>query len=283
MANKKKVQSSAPVPLTRGQLSRAERERQRVRNLYTAAIALGTMLVLILGFAVIFTFLIRPNQEVANVNGKSINRATYNALRRYQLFQQIQQAAVQEQFQSQSGQSVTTSQVPGLQQQLQNVESEPIDPETVKAMVDNEVLRQASIADFSLNPSTEDLRQFAYEAFEPQPTPPPSDETPTATASPETPTVPVTATSSITPTATQTSTPTATPTRGSPTSTPTTTPTLPPVPGARQTAEAQYTDYTAAIDRGTEPRSGDNYCGFGCPDMSESEYLAHIIEPGYRR
>ena len=46
MANKKKAQSSAPVPLTRGQLSRAERERQRIRNLYTAAIALGMMLLL---------------------------------------------------------------------------------------------------------------------------------------------------------------------------------------------------------------------------------------------
>ncbi|HET9493585.1 MAG TPA: peptidylprolyl isomerase [Chloroflexia bacterium] len=282
MANKKKVQSSAPVPLTRGQLSRAERERQRVRNLYTAAIALGTMLLLILGFAVIFTFLIRPNQEVANVNGKSINRAAYNAIRRYQLFQQIQQAALQEQFQSQSGTSVTTSQVPGLQQQLQNVESEPIDAETVKTLVDYEVLRQASTADFNLNPSAEQLREYAYEAFEPQPTPPPSDETPTATAMPPTETVVVTATSSITPTATQTRTPTATATRGSPTSTPTATATLPPVPGARQTAEVRYRDYTRSIDMGTEPKLGDPYCGFGCPDLTESEYLSLIIEPGYR-
>jgi parvulin-like peptidyl-prolyl isomerase len=216
------------------------------------------------------------------VNGKSINRATYNALRRYQLFQQIQQAAVQESFQTQSGTGVTTSQVPGLQQQLQNVESEPIDPETVKGLVDFEVLRQASTADFSLNPSPEDLRQFAYEAFEPQPTPPPSDETPTATALPATATSVVTATSSITPTATQTRTPTATPTRGSPTTTPTATATLPPVPGARQTAEADYKSYTAAIDQGTEAKAGDRYCGFGCPDMSESDYLSLIIEPGYR-
>jgi parvulin-like peptidyl-prolyl isomerase len=282
MANKKKVQSSAPVPLTRGQLSRAERERQRVRNLYTAAIALGTMLVLILGFAVVFTFLIRPNQEVANVNGKSINRATYNALRRYQLFQQIQQVAVQESFQSQSGTSVTTSQVPGLQQQLQNVESEPVDAETVKGLVDFEVLRQASAADFSMNPSPEDLRQFAYNAFEPQPTAPPSNETPTVTPIPATATSVVTATSSITPTATQTRTPTVTPTRGSPTSTSTATATFPPVPGARQTAEAEFKSYTAAIDQGTEPKAGDRYCGFGCPDMSESDYLSLIIEPGYR-
>jgi parvulin-like peptidyl-prolyl isomerase len=283
MANKKKAQSSAPVPLTRGQLSRAERERQRIRNLYTAAIALGMMLLLILGFAVVFTFIIRPNQEVANVNGKSINRATYNALRRYQLFQQIQQAAFQESLQSQSGTSVTTSQVPGLQLQLQSVESEPIDSEAVKSLVDNEVLRMASTADFNMNPTAEELRDFAYKSFEPQPTPPPSSVTPSVTAIAPTETAVVTATSSITSTATQTRTPTVTPTRGSPTSTPTVTATYPPVPGARQTAEAQYKDYTAALDQSTAPNPTGTYCRYGCPDMSESDYLSLIIDPGYRR
>jgi len=56
-----------------------------------------------------------------------------------------------------------------------------------------------------------------------------------------------------------------------------------PVPGARQTAEAEYKSYTAAIDSSTVPKAGDRYCGFGCPDMSESDYLSLIIDPGYRR
>ena len=83
MAKKKKLESKAPVPLTRGQLSRAQREQQRIRNLYTIGIGLGVMVVLLLGFAVISTFIIQPNAEVASVNGAKINRAAYNKLARF--------------------------------------------------------------------------------------------------------------------------------------------------------------------------------------------------------
>src|SRR5437868_14886330 len=94
MAKKKKLESKAPVPMTRGQLSRAQREQQRIRNLYTAGIVLGTVVMLVLAFAVVSTFIIKPNAEVASVNGVKINRATYDKLRRWNLYQEVQPQAL---------------------------------------------------------------------------------------------------------------------------------------------------------------------------------------------
>ncbi|MEO8288001.1 MAG: peptidylprolyl isomerase [Chloroflexota bacterium] len=283
MAKKKKLESTAPVPMTRGQLSRAQREQQQVRNLYTAGIALAAVLLLLLAFAVISTFIIRPNQEVASVNGTKISRATYNKLRNWSLYQQIQQEAFNQQIQQQGGTTgVTNDTLTTLMQQLKNVDSESLlDQQTVQTLVDSEVLRQKSQAELQINPTADDLKALAYKDFLPQPTPPPSSETPTVEAV-LTPTAIVTSTLGITPTATLTPTATATPTRGSPTLTPTPTATLPPVPGAQQTAEAVYTGYIAAIKNGPDPRA-DNICSYGCPGLSESDYLNVIIEPRVRK
>src|SRR5947208_9957489 len=87
---KKKLQPTAPV-LTRGQLSRAERERRQIRNLYTAVIGVVSLVVLIILFAVVQSFIIRPNETIASVNNVNITRATYLKLRRYNVFQQEQQ------------------------------------------------------------------------------------------------------------------------------------------------------------------------------------------------
>src|SRR4051794_7199968 len=103
MAKKKKLESKAPVPLTRGQLSRAQREQQRIRNLYTIGIVLGAFVLLVLAVAVISTFIIKPNTAVASVNGVNINRSTYDKLRKWNLYQQIQQQAIQDQLSQQTG------------------------------------------------------------------------------------------------------------------------------------------------------------------------------------
>src|SRR5690349_16141981 len=103
MAKKKKLESKAPVPLTRGQLSRAQREQKQIRNLYTAGMILGGAVLLVLAFAAISTFIVRPNTEVANVNGTKITRATYNKARSWSLYQQIQQAVLTQQFSQQTG------------------------------------------------------------------------------------------------------------------------------------------------------------------------------------
>jgi parvulin-like peptidyl-prolyl isomerase len=292
MAKKKKLESKAPVPLTRGQLSRAQREQQRIRTLYTAGIVLGVLVVLLLGFAAVSTFIIKPNTAVASVNGVNINRTTYDKLRRWNIYQQLQQAALQQQLSQQTGGSTTDTSSTDLttyQQQLKNVSNEsPLDQTTVQSLVDNEVLRQKSTSDYQINPTTDDLKAEALKDFIPSPTPPPSSETPTvepsATATQATTPTP-TVFSSVTPSPTQTQTPTITPTKGTPTSTPTTTATYPPVPGASATAQAVYTRYIGDISAGTAPNANDTtgICTFGCPNLSESDYLSLVIEPRYRQ
>lgn len=269
MAKKKKLESKAPVPLTRGQLSRHHQEQKRIRNLYTAGIALGTLMALLLGLAALSTFVLRPNEEVARVNDTSINRATYNKMRRWSIFQNMQNQAIQEQF---GGQVGGAGSMEALQLQLRNVEEETtLDPEIVGTLVDAEVLRQQSRTDFQLNPTREELRAAAIKDFIPEPTPP-ATPAPTVDLTPT-----ITVTVALTPTATSS------PTVGSPTTTPTITPTLPPVPGAQQTAESIYTRYTASIDQSTGLHPTDDFCGAGCPDISEEDYLSLIMDPRVRR
>ncbi len=268
MAKKKKVESKAPVPLTRGQLSRARQEQKRIRNLYTAAAAIGTLVVLLFGLAAVSTFVLRPNQEVARVNGKVINRAIYDKLRRWSIFQTMQNQAIQEQF----GQAGGTGTMEALQLQLRNVEEETtLDPEIVGTLVDAEVLRQQSASEFQINPTRDELKAAAVKDFIPEPTPPPT-ASPTIDLTPT-----ITETEAITPTATSSTT------AGSPTTTPTITPTLPPVAGAQQTAETVYQRYVTSLDQSTGVHPNDAFCGAGCPDLSEEDYLTLLMDPRVRR
>jgi parvulin-like peptidyl-prolyl isomerase len=281
MPKKKKLQSTAPV-MTRGQMSKAEQEAKRIRTLYTAGIALAVLVALVLGFSVIYTYVVRPNSEVAKVNNVSINRDAYNKLRRWGLYQQIQQQVFQAQI---SGATGVDSTISGLQTQLQNVDNEPtLDSTVLQALVDNEVLRQKSTEQFTLNPSHDELIARALEDFVPQPTPPPSSVTPSPAPS-ETPTSALTATPTTTgtqsPTVTQS--PTTTPTFGSPTNTPTATQTYPPVPGASATATASFGSFLNSIKGGTGADSSNLYCPYGCPGISEDDYLKLIIDPQVRQ
>jgi parvulin-like peptidyl-prolyl isomerase len=280
MSKKKKLVSQAPVPLTRGQLSRRAREQQRIRNLYTAGIAAAVLVTLILGFAVINTFVLRPNAQVAKVGDTTITRSDYNKFRRYNLYQQIQNAAILQDIGAQQGASAPgQGNLLDLQRAMANVENEAtLDADTVNQMIDNEVLRQGASRDFSLNPSKEQLKEFAYKDFLPSPTPPV-----TPTSVPGTPGT-ETATVAVTPTATgtqPTSTPTRTPTAGSPTLTPTASATLPPVAGGQETAVALYNRYSAALDGDPEPNPNSSYCIYGCPDISQDDFLKIAFEQRY--
>jgi hypothetical protein len=116
----------------------------------------------------------------------------------------------------------------------------------------------------------------------PQPTAPPSSETPSPEVSA---TTAVSMTETSTPTGTQTPTvtrtPTITPTRGSPTDTPTATSTYPPVPGASETAVASFGSFLDSMKLGV---SGTGpYCPYGCPNLSQDDYLSVVIEPRLRQ
>src|SRR5207253_3017407 len=78
-------------------------------------------------------------------------------------------------------------------------------------------------------------------------------------------------------------TPTRTPTAGSPTVTGTPTPTLPPVPGASATAEAIYSRYMSALGQGTSANTSNAACQYGCPRLSEGDFLTLAIEPRLRQ
>lgn len=286
MAKKKKLESTAPVPLTRGQLSRAEKERRQIRNLYAVGVAVLTVTALIIGIAVAYTFVIRPNSQVASVNGTSINRATYDKLQRWNLFQQIQNQSIQGLSQTTDQQTLTT-QLTTLQNQLKNVDNDPVDPTVLSQLIDSEVLRQKSQSELGITVTQGELKSAAIKDFIPQPTPPvtpPSAVTTTATtATTSAATMTTTATTKGTPIPTATLVPTATPTVGSPTVTPSPTATLPPVPGASATAATTYDRYIKAIDMPTSPQVSEPICDSGCPNLSESDYLGLIIEPRVRR
>ncbi|HEY0069165.1 MAG TPA: peptidylprolyl isomerase [Chloroflexia bacterium] len=279
MAKKKKLQSQAPVPLTRGQLSRAQQEQRKIRNLYATAVVVGTLVVLVVALAVVSTFILRPNQTVGRVNlieDHTINRATYDKARRYSLWQTMQQNALTRQL-SQSTTALEDTQ--NEQLQFRNVSNETtLDEQTVVGLVNAELLRQGAKRDYQIDPNNEALKTYVLKQFEPQPTPPATPEPSAAAASP---TVAITATQTTTPTITPS--PTRTPTAGSPTSTPTATATYPPVPGAEQTAVASYGQYVSALDMGVEPSTTNGYCQLGCPDLSEDDYLNLIVKPNYLR
>lgn len=268
MPKKKKTQYTAPV-MTRGQLSRAQRERQQLRNLYTAIFSVVTLVVLIIAFAAFTQLVLRPNQQVASVGlagtTTNINRATYNKVRRWNLWQEAQSNALFNQAQPGLSQGAT---IP-----LDSVDDEgTLDVATITQLQDQEILRIGARQDFQLDPSNEELRAFAVKDFIPEPTPP------TTPAPAVTPTTEVTGTATITP-----STPTATRTwtPGPPTQTPTRTATLPPVPGGQQTAEATYKRQLEVIDNSPAPSRNEPACAQGCPDLSEQDYLTLIVEPRY--
>src|SRR6478672_8332448 len=200
MAKKKRPQQHTAPVMTRGQLSRAAQERQREQLLYRAIGGVAILIVLILAFAAYSTFISHPNEELAKVGNTSINRANYEKLRRYDLFQQLTTS----QYLTNQGTDPTTVGYPAvdtLQTQLANVSKDPVDSATVAQMVDNEVLKQKAQSDFQIVPNNADLKAEAIKEFLPSPTPP-TTPAPSATIS---------GTTTLTPTVTLT------PTSGPPT------------------------------------------------------------------
>ncbi|HUS13641.1 MAG TPA: hypothetical protein VM536_01370, partial [Chloroflexia bacterium] len=87
MANKKRRQDSqAPRQMTRGQLSRHQRELAQQRQLYFVMAGIGVLVALVLIAAVFDTYVRRPNVEVGKVGNESIARGTYNKHRSWQIY-----------------------------------------------------------------------------------------------------------------------------------------------------------------------------------------------------
>ena len=286
--------------MTRGQLSRHQREQQQIRRLYFIMGGVGALVALILAVALVSTYVIQPNTEVGKVGNETITRAAYNKYRAWQIYNQMRILQFYIQQDTQTPQSAQTTQyqtqITQLQQELVGLDTWPtIDSSTLSQLADNMFIAQKA-GDVKVSLTDDEALAAARKNFEPQPTPIPGPtDTPGPTNTPGTPTATATATPTgpaATPTATATGTPpTATPTITSTptqthtpgpsptaTQTPTITPTPLPVPGAQQTAEASYNDFIKAIAAGPKP-SANGYCSLGCPGLSAQDYLNLVARP----
>jgi parvulin-like peptidyl-prolyl isomerase len=276
--------------MTRGQLSRHQRELQQTRRFYLAMAGVGVLIVLVLLTAVVSQYVIRPNIEVGKVNDQTITRAMYNKYRAWSLYNQLRVL----EFYSQQGDATQAqqyaSQITTYQNELTNLENWPtVDATTLQQLADNLLLEQKAGPDLGVTVTDAEVLAAAQKNFEPQPTPIPGPTdtpgptstpgTPTATGTPPTATAtatgtPPTETPSVTPTATHTATPGPSPTT---TSTPTITSTPIPVPGAEKTAVVDFSDFIKAISAGPAPTTG--YCSLGCPGLSQDDYLNLVVKP----
>ena len=75
--------------MTRGQLSRHQRELQQKRYLDLAMAGVGVLVVLILRPWSRDQFVIRPKPRVGKVNDQTITRAMYNKFRAWDLYNQM--------------------------------------------------------------------------------------------------------------------------------------------------------------------------------------------------
>jgi hypothetical protein len=255
-----KISSAPAAPLTRKQVSRAQRERQQRRAvLIGAMVVFGSVLALIL-LGVLDQTVIRPRQTVARVGNTNISRAQFITAARFQRYQLIQRY----------GQVVQTAQLFGgadeqTQQffirqlteiQTQLNDSTALGTSVLDSLVRDELIRQeAARRGITVSRAEVDEAIREFFGFYPDgtptptvtPTPPPTAQ-PTATRAPTgtpdaTLAAAITAAPTLTPTATlePTATLTATVTR-EPTATSTAGPS--PTPTATRTETPTPTPYT---------------------------------------
>jgi parvulin-like peptidyl-prolyl isomerase len=299
--NNKRRRQEAQLPrqMTRGQLSRHQRELQRTRRVTLILGGIGVVAVLVLLAGILTQFVITPNQSLGSVGGTTITRSMYQKYRAWTLYNQMRVL----QFYINQAQADQTaqyqSQLVTAQSELQSLDRANVDAQTLTDLADSLRIVQRASAE-GVNVTDDEVKKAAAKNFEPVPTavPVPSN-TPGATDTPAptdttTPTLTATATGTAptetatvtgtppTETATATRTPRATHTPGpslTPTATGTITSTPVPVPGAEKTATTDYAAFAKALSGSTKPNAASPYCSLGCPNISESDYLELVAKP----
>ncbi len=300
MANKQgKQDAQAPRQMTRGQLSRHQQELQKTRQLTFVMTGIGVLVVLIIGAALFTQYVYRPNISVGKVINTTITRSLYNKFRSWQIYNQMRILQFYANQATADQATQYTSQITPLQSELQGIETWPtIDAPTLSQLADNLLIEQQA-GTLGVSVTDDEVRAAAQKNFEPQPTavptlsptvtttptagtPSTATVTPTTTPTGVSPTVTPTASGTLaTGTPTVTRTPRATNTPGpSPTTSQTVTITSTPLPvaGAEKTAVVDFTSFIKAIAGSTKP-GGSSYCSLGCPNLSESDYLALVAKP----
>jgi parvulin-like peptidyl-prolyl isomerase len=168
-------------PLNRKQLTRRERETRQLRHVWIALIAVGALIVGVLGFGSYQEFIVKPNAPVAVVHGVPIRTSAYAQRVRYeQWLLQLQAAELQQQ------QARLDPQAEGqefmaqyLRQQLQQIQASipQVPYQTVQTMIDDELVRQEAdrrgiaVTEEELQQAIEE--QFGYQRVPPTPAPNP--------------------------------------------------------------------------------------------------------------
>lgn len=256
---KKTQRQSSERPLTRKQLSRAEREALQRRRILIAAGALIGLVVLVLVAGVVQSQVIAPNEPVARVNGETISTRQYQQrvnfdrwrLRNTMASMQAQVADIPPDDPSAGFLSQIVS------QQLQQLQSQYsfIGSQTLETLIEEKLIRQKAM-ELGISISDEDVtaeieRQVGRQlgAIRPE------DATATATAAAEatataqswTPTPEPTPTATLTVEESAAITQTATPPPPTPTLGPTATPNL----LTAETFDEQYKKYLEAMRKET--------------------------------
>ncbi len=165
-----------------------------MRRLYFAMAGVGALVVLILGVAVVSTYVIRPNASVGQVGNQTITRSEYNKYRSWQIYNQLRILDYYIQTGAATGGTTSTSQyqtqIDQLQPELQQIDTwATLDPSTLSQLADN-ILMEQKASDVGVSITDTAVLSAAQNNFIPQPTPvpgptnTPGPPTATATATP---------------------------------------------------------------------------------------------------
>jgi parvulin-like peptidyl-prolyl isomerase len=184
---KRKVKQD--ISLTRKQVSRREKERRQRLNLIGVAVAIGCLILVILGLGVYQELVGKPAAPVAKVNGVPLSTNIYQKrvrLERMMLDANMEMMRTQR---SLYDPEVDTFMLSIIDQQISqlSVQRDLLNTESfVDELIQEELIRQAAQeAGVSVSPQEIDRKieqEFGYSQEEPTPVPSPSTDTITSTA-----------------------------------------------------------------------------------------------------
>lgn len=192
--------AAAGEVLTKRQLSKKEREARQKRIVSILALVTAAAVLLVLAFGFYQEYVVKPCAPVATVNGKPISTRDYQAMVKYQRFEQASMIARLQDQLSQLDPTAEDQQflVQYIQQQIQqqqyNEASLPTD--VLDAMIDDELVRQEA-GKRNITVTADELQeeieqQFGYIRNPPTPTPTPITATVGITVTPTPTEVPMT-------------------------------------------------------------------------------------------
>ena len=145
-------------------ISRREREESQRRLLIIGISITAIVLVVVLSAGAFYQYIYYPGQSLAAVNGQKIKRTDYWKVRKMDLINQVAQYTQLAQYATadQATQYQTLAQQ--AQAQLKTVESDPVDADTLKQMVDNYVALDG-LTSLNLSISQAELDEYQAQQF----------------------------------------------------------------------------------------------------------------------